>query len=137
MTEQPLDDRGVEFPTLDDTRLGRPGRYLYTVSDAVSGTPSGSAIVKYDTDTGAVRSHELDSDTAPGEAVFVPASDGPRREDDGWLLTITTRRDGSASRLLVLDAADVTATPVATVQLPRGVPAGFHGTWFPDTVPHD
>ena len=42
-----------------------------------------------------------------GEAVFVPRAAAGRAEDDGWLLTITTRRDGSASQLLVLDATDV------------------------------
>jgi carotenoid cleavage dioxygenase len=67
--------------------------------------------------------------------VFVPAAGtGSRREDDGWLLTITTRDPGqhadrgSASQLLVLDAADVTRR-MAAVTLPRGVPAGFHGSW--------
>jgi carotenoid cleavage dioxygenase-like enzyme len=34
--------------------------------------------------------------------------------------------------LLVLDASDVTAGPAATVDLPRGVPTGFHGSWLPD-----
>jgi carotenoid cleavage dioxygenase len=52
----------------------------------------------------------------------------PMSEDDGWLLTITTRTDRPASQLLVLDASDVTRR-VAAVTLPRGVPAGFHGSW--------
>ena len=29
-----------------------------------------------------------------------------------------------------LDAADVAAGPVATVELPFRVPAGLHGNWF-------
>jgi carotenoid cleavage dioxygenase len=67
-----------------------------------------------------------------GEAVFVPAADPDRAEDDGWLLSITTRRDGGASQLLVLDATDVAGEPVAAITLPRGVPAGFHGSWIAD-----
>ena len=55
------------------------------------------------------------------------------REDDGWLLTITMTTDGAASQLLVLDASDVRRR-VAAVTLPRGVPAGFHGSWVPDRV---
>ena len=72
------------------------------------------------------------ADTVAGEAVFVPSAATDRAEDDGWLLTITTRRDGSASQLLVLDATDVGGRPVAAVTLPRGVPSGFHGSWITD-----
>jgi carotenoid cleavage dioxygenase len=35
------------------------------------------------------------------------------------------------SQLLVLDATDLAAGPVARVMLPRRVPHGFHGTWAP------
>ena len=87
--------------------------------------------MKYDENGGAVTAHELGPDTVTGEAVFVPAQGGTA-EDDGWLLTITTRRDRSASQLLVLDATDVAGRPVAAVTLPRGVPAGFHGSWIAD-----
>jgi carotenoid cleavage dioxygenase-like enzyme len=127
VTETALDDRPVEFPTLDDRLVGRPSRHLYAVSER----DEAAAVVKYDQQTGAVTAHELGADTVTGEAVFVPAAEGTA-EDDGWLVSITTTRDGSASRLLVLDATDVTAAPVATVTLPRGVPAGFHGSWVPD-----
>ncbi len=129
VTEASLDDRPVEFPTLDDRLVGRASRYLY----AVSGLPNASAITKYDATAGTVTTCDLGPDTAVGEAVFVPAHGGTA-EDDGWLLSITTRRDGSASQLLVLDATDVAAPPVATVTLPRGVPAGFHGSWVPDPL---
>jgi carotenoid cleavage dioxygenase len=124
VTESARDERPVEFPTLDDRLVGRPSRHLYTVSE--------SAIVHYD-EAGPVRAHELGPEVTAGEAVFVPAADDAA-EDEGWLLSITTRRDGSASRLLVLDAGDVAGPPVATVTLPRGVPAGFHGSWIPDTA---
>ena len=65
------------------------------------------------------------ADTVAGEAVFVPSAAPDRAEDDGWLLTITTRRDGSASQLLVLDATDVAGAPVAAVTLPRGRARGL------------
>ena len=130
VTETSLHDRRLEMPTLDDTRTGRAARYRY----AVVSSPRQNAVVKADlADDGAtLRSLELGPDVIAGEAVFVPAVDGPgRAEDDGWLLTITTRRDGTASQLLVLDASDPAAV-VARVTLPRGVPSGFHGSWIPD-----
>jgi carotenoid cleavage dioxygenase len=125
--ETPLHDLPVEFPTVDDARVGRGARYRY----AVSVTGSSAAIVKIDVD-GAHTEHRLGADVVPGEAVFVPSERPDRAEDDGWLLTVTTRRDGTASRLLVLDATDVAGPPVAAVVLPRGVPSGFHGSWIDD-----
>jgi carotenoid cleavage dioxygenase len=36
------------------------------------------------------------------------------------------------SDVVVLDAQDFTAPPVATIHLPVRVPFGFHGSWLPD-----
>ncbi|MDT7582018.1 MAG: hypothetical protein QOK35_3282, partial [Pseudonocardiales bacterium] len=129
VSETPLTDRPIEFPTVDDARVGRDARYRYAVTD-VRDT---AGIVKFDAATGTVTEHAVGADTVAGEAVFVPSATPDRAEDDGWLLTITTRRDGSASRLLVLDATDVGGRPVAAVTLPRGVPSGFHGSWIADS----
>ncbi|MEV0830465.1 carotenoid oxygenase family protein [Nonomuraea rubra] len=134
-TEQRLDDRVVEFPTIDDDLTGRHSRYLYTVTGGEPRSRDRCAIVKHDLHDGTCAVHELDGDTMIGEAVFVPAGEGPRREDDGWLMAVATRRDGSASQLLVLDAGRVAGGPVASVELPRGVPTGFHGSWIPDRRP--
>jgi carotenoid cleavage dioxygenase-like enzyme len=135
VSEQPLDDFGVEFPTHDETRTGLDNRYLYTVGTDEDGSHTGrkgtGAIVKYDVESGDRRHHDLGPDLVAGEAVFVPA-EGARREDDGWLLTVVTDRAGRGSDLLVLDASDVAGPPVAMVHLPRRVPAGFHGSWIPD-----
>jgi carotenoid cleavage dioxygenase-like enzyme len=127
VTETPLDDRPMEFPTVDADRVGRAARYRY----GVTSTDRTNAVLKMDLDTGRTVAHELGPDVKAGEAVFVPVERPGRSEDEGWLLTITTRADGSASRLLVLDAADPTRT-VAAVTLPRGVPSGFHGSWIPE-----
>lgn len=119
VTEQQRDDRDVEFPSFNEDRLGRPSRYLYAVTD--------TAVVKYDADTGGSTVNEVGK--AVGEAEFV-ARQGATAEDDGWLMSIATERDGSGSELLVLDARTLEFT--ASVQLPRRVPLGFHGNWLPD-----
>ena len=122
--EQVLDEGAAEFPTVDDRRVGLPNRYLYAVDQ--------SAIIKFDSDRGVVARHELGENWRAGEAVFVPAEDSSG-EDEGWLLSIVTNTDPAvASQLLVHDATDLTAKPVASVLLPRRVPAGFHGSWIPD-----
>ncbi|MBF6302915.1 carotenoid oxygenase family protein [Nocardia amamiensis] len=122
-TEVRLDDRGVEFPTHDDTRTGYPNRFVYAAAD--------TAIVKYDVTSGRSTTLELAPDLVPGEAVFVPAA-GAHAEDEGWLLSIVSDRAGHGSELLVLDATDLSHT--ASVHLPRRVPAGFHGSWIPDNL---
>ncbi|GIH89976.1 carotenoid oxygenase family protein [Planobispora siamensis] len=115
--EEQIDDRGIEFPSLNGDRTGLANRYLYAVA--------GDAVVKYDTATGSSQVKETGGTT--GEAVFVPSEDA-RAEDDGWLMSIVGAGDGS--ELQVLDAGSLER--VAAVRLPRRVPAGFHGNWFDD-----
>ncbi|MFC0038001.1 carotenoid oxygenase family protein [Actinomadura rayongensis] len=120
-TDEALDDRSIEFPTHDDARTGREHRYLYTVGGAVDRTGAPGSIVKYDLATGGAIAVAAQT---PGEAVFVPAP-GARAEDEGWLLALV-----GGTELAVLDATDL--RQVASVALPRRVPAGFHGNWIPD-----
>jgi len=47
------------------------------------------------------------------------------------LLSYVYHPDRKRSDLVVLDATDVSAGPVATVKLPTRVPYGFHATWVP------
>ncbi|MGH8878258.1 MAG: carotenoid oxygenase family protein [Stackebrandtia sp.] len=121
--ERQLDDRPVEFPTIRSDRTGLAARYLYAVDD--------KAIHKYDLRTDSTATHVLPADRIPGEAVFVPA-EAATAEDEGWLLSLDGDNAGTASRLLIIDATNPTAPPVATVTLPRRVPAGFHGAWLRD-----
>ena len=34
--------------------------------------------------------------------------------------------------LVILDASDMAAPPVASIHIPHRVPPGFHGNWLPD-----
>jgi carotenoid cleavage dioxygenase len=102
---------------------GRPNRYLYAVA--------ADTVLKYDETSGAVSGCSLGAGWHVGEAVFVPGRSGSA-EDDGWLISIATHAAAVPSRLLVHDATDLAAGPVATVHLPRRVPAGFHGRWIGD-----
>ncbi|HBK92201.1 MAG TPA: hypothetical protein DDZ68_11070, partial [Parvularcula sp.] len=56
------------------------------------------------------------------------ARDGSSAEDDGYVVTFTTDDEGR-SEARVLDARNFSGPPIARVQLPQRVPAGFHGTW--------
>ncbi|MEO1840269.1 MAG: carotenoid oxygenase family protein, partial [Pseudomonadota bacterium] len=37
------------------------------------------------------------------------------------------------SRFVIMDAASMDNTPVASIELPR-VPSGFHGSWIPASI---
>lgn len=66
----------------------------------------------------------------PSEAVFVPsAHDAP--EGAGYLLANVYDASIDKSHLLILDAENITAGPLATAQLDHRVPLGFHGNWRP------
>jgi carotenoid cleavage dioxygenase len=132
--EEPLDDRAVEFPRVDERRVGRPARFGYAVETGPG--PDGflmeTALVKYDLARGATKEHRFGPGRTPGEGVFVPVSDGAG-EDDGYVLTYVHDAGSDSSELVILDASDFGASPVATVTLPGRVPFGFHGSWVADS----
>ncbi|WP_406445301.1 carotenoid oxygenase family protein [Streptomyces sp. NBC_01613] len=116
------DDRPGEFPRVDDRLTGLNSAYGHVTC--------GTSLVRYELATGAVSAHDFGPGRTPGEAVFAPADDvagGP-----GWLMTYVYDAAGDRSDLVVLDAGDLTAAPVATVHLPARVPHGFHGNWLSD-----
>jgi carotenoid cleavage dioxygenase len=53
-------------------------------------------------------------------------------EDEGWVMAYVYDATRDGSDLVILDAADFRAKPVATIRLPQRVPFGFHGGWIPD-----
>jgi carotenoid cleavage dioxygenase-like enzyme len=121
VTERQLDDRTVDFPRIDDRLAGLPALYGVTVGH--------NRLVRYDLDTGSAVEHNFGTG-GPGEAVFVPSTNGPQGEDNGWYLgyLYDPQRDGSD--LVILDAADFSGKPVARIHLPHRVPYGFHGNWI-------
>jgi carotenoid cleavage dioxygenase len=64
--------------------------------------------------------------------VFAPSRDGGA-EDEGYVMTIVHDTATEQSRLVIIDARDFSAPPVATVYLPQRVPYGAHGSWVPST----
>ena len=66
-----------------------------------------------------------------GEPYFIPR-EGARSEDDGYLMTYVYDGGRDKSELVILDARDPSAKPLAQVLLPARVPYGFHGSWIAD-----
>jgi len=127
VAEDLVDDRDAEFPRIDDRLAGLDARFGHLTGD--QGPGGRKTLRRYDLHTARTREHVFAPGRIPGEAVFVPADDRPGGE--GWLLAYVYDSAEDRSDLVVLDAQDIEAAPVATVHLPGRVPAGFHGNWLP------
>lgn len=132
--EEQLDDAPGDFPRIDDRRVGLKARYGYTLGLVpMTGAPCYDRwIYKYDLQTGSRQRHDLGKNVRGGEPQFVPRAPDAE-EDDGWVLLIAHDESANESALVILDARNIDAAPVAKVKLPRRVPYGAHGNWFADT----
>jgi carotenoid cleavage dioxygenase len=131
--DERLDDRGQEFPRVNETLAMSRHRYGYAVESVNTDDAFTTAsILKHDLDRGTTEAHDFGTGRAPGEFVFVPRAERTTSEDDGWLMGYVYDATTDTSDLVVLDALDVAGAPVATVHLPRRVPFGFHGSWIAD-----
>ena len=128
-----LSDRYQEFPRHDERLIGRRHRYGYTTQ--AEADPTGgiafSSLLKIDVDRAETTVHDVGPGRSAMEAVFVPRAPDTA-EDDGWVLAYVHDAGRDACDVVVLDAQDFTAPPVATVHLPVRVPFGFHGNWIAD-----
>lgn len=126
--EEPLSELPCEFPRHHDAYKGREHRYAYlnTRHRLVSFYDS---ITKLDLTDGSAATYTTPE---PGNSFCEPvfaARPGGTAEDDGWLLTVEYRARTHTSRLVILDAADVAAGPIACAELRHHVPQGFHGNF--------
>ncbi len=130
--EERLDDAASEFPRLDERRSGLRYRHGYAagrLAPREDGTGF-DAVLHYDHERGVRRAHVFGGEGLVGEPVFVPRRAGAP-EGEGFLLCLVYRPDERRSDLVVFDAENVEAEPLARVQLPHRVPFGFHGNWAP------
>ncbi|MHC3471093.1 carotenoid oxygenase family protein [Streptomyces sp. 7R007] len=92
--------------------------------------PPFNSLIHRDDSTGATAFWTPGEHAAPEEPVFVPKS-ADAAEGEGYLLALVGRRDQMRHDLVVLDALDIAAGPIATVKIPFRLRYGFHGTWVP------
>ena len=89
----------------------------------------GSNLYKYDLKSGARVTHDFGKVNHLGEPIFVPRQ-GARAEDDGFVLALAHDEAADQSRLIILDAQNFDAAPIAEVTMPQRVPYGAHGNWM-------
>ena len=121
-----------EFPRINETYTGRKMRYGYAGKVFPASMPLFNGVIKFDLAEGTAHAqpqiHQLGESRYCGEPVFAPRPGGIG-EDDGWLLIFVHDECTNQSELLILDAQNLEAAPVARVLIPQRVPYGFHGAW--------
>ena len=125
--EQQIDDAVSEFPVINGAYSGRKTKYSYHVvfDDCIE--QRFSALVKYDLETGTSERHDFPQGVYGSEPAFAPRINASS-EDDGYLISFTVDHAGN-SQAHAIDARNMSAPPLAKVNLPQRVPIGFHGCW--------
>jgi carotenoid cleavage dioxygenase len=123
-----VDQTISEFPVVNLSYTGRKTRYSYHATIPDTSTQLFDGLIKYDLETGSNETHKFPANCFGSEPAFVPR-ENPRSEDDGYVVTFITNAVEETSSLLILDAQNITAKPLAEVHIPQRVPLGFHGTW--------
>jgi carotenoid cleavage dioxygenase len=135
VVERQLDDAYVEFPRVNDEYICSGARYSYMIAIPTDEpTLKGTALIKYDLQTGRKQTLRLPQHCVGYEASFAPRA-GARGEDDGYLLNFVTNESDLTSEFWITRAQDIEAGPVARIKLPQRVPAKFHGRWLPASLP--
>jgi carotenoid cleavage dioxygenase len=127
-----LNDIACEFPRLDERRTGLSYRYGYMACDNKPEWSVGgfNGIARYDHQTDGLEVYDVGEGCATNEPVFVPRHENSD-EGDGFLLANIYDANRKATHLVILDAQNVAAGPLAKAYLDHRVPFGFHGNWAP------
>jgi carotenoid cleavage oxygenase len=128
--EERLDDRGQEFPRVDERVTGRRHRYGYApaVGTDVGDIDLTGALLKHDLVANRSEARSFGPTYRVGEFVFVPSAPDSA-EDEGVLMGFVHDDAAGLTDLVLLEAG--TLQDVARVHVPARVPYGFHGNWIP------
>ncbi|MBT2793345.1 carotenoid oxygenase family protein [Paraburkholderia strydomiana] len=125
--EKQMADICIELPRINEGRTGRPYRFVYAAEQPTNTEIRG--VVRYDLESGLIQRYMVPEGDSNSEPVFI-ARPTSSLEDDGWLLVCVYRHATDTTELVILDSKNIEITPIATITLPRRIPAGFHGAWL-------
>jgi carotenoid cleavage dioxygenase-like enzyme len=124
-------DLDADLPSIDRRYTGRAYRHGWRVETRpATDDVVFAGAVHVDAQTGNETRWDPGPQYSSGEWLFVAT--GPD-EAEGVVMTYIYDRAAGTSSLVLLDARDVAAGPIARIALPERVPYGFHATWVPGT----
>ena len=130
--EERLDDRGQEFPRVDERLVGRRHRYGYALASDRRGSSTRGDRSSTTSTAGTTEDARLRRGAHAAEPVFVPAADDAA-EDDGWVHDVRLRRDDRPQRPRHPRRAGLRRRARRRRCTSRSAcPFGFHGNWVPD-----
>lgn len=131
VSERALDDVLIELPRVNDSYICSGARYGYVgLLDEVAPTFRFKGIAKYDLKTGQRTDIIFPEGHFANEPNYVSVP-SPTAEDDGYVVAFVTNIVTEMSQLWIVRADAFGQGPVARIDLPQRVPAGFHGRWIP------
>ncbi len=128
VTKELIDERCVEFPTINPSKVGEDYRYVFigATHGNIANAPL-QALLKLDLVKCEQQLYSFAPKGFAGEPVFVPKAQ-PKSEDDGWILDLIYDSEHHRSDLIIFDGLDI-SQPVATLHLRQHIPYGLHGSW--------
>jgi carotenoid cleavage dioxygenase-like enzyme len=129
--EERLDDRILEFGTINQKFAGRKYRYAYSAIPE-PGWFLFRGLVKHDLETGTSQSVEFGEGRFGSEAPFAPRI-GAVDEDDGYIVSFIADVNSDTSECWLIDAKNFAAGPVCRIILPERICSGTHSTWASGT----
>lgn len=127
-TQRQIDDRIGEFPVVNLDQAGRKTRWSYHVSMDPGELQLFDGLIKYDLESGNADIAMFEKGWVGSEPAYAPRL-GATAEDDGYVISFVTEMGTGRSEAQIFAAQAFSDGPIARVQLPQRVPAGFHGTW--------
>jgi carotenoid cleavage dioxygenase len=121
----------AEFPSYNGRLTGRKTRFGYLVDHSETVTLQWAGVRKFDLDTGAdLGGWSDDAQHSWYSEPWFAEADAPQAEDDGYLISFQWNDALQRQTLDIFDARDLACGPVAQVELPQRLPAGFHACWI-------
>ena len=119
-----LSDFMGEFPKTDDRYQMAPYRHGWILG--FGGVRN--SLGHIDHATGKTAVYDSGPDTPLQEPCFIPRRPDSA-EGDGYVVQLATRVSEMRSDLLLFEALDIEAGPIATIRLPIRLRPGYHGSW--------